>query len=226
MQIQIINRIDREFGMVPRALWSMELPFTAKGLAAYLLCLRDGAAPYVAEIEAATGLGRDARRKAFALLERAGVIQWKIERNARGQVVSKSLCVDAMACLAPENQAGGQNYHAPEKPAGGLGVPTGTDSRLSTDAGLGDPKEKQKKKERAAAARRSVRQPTARTAASRQPLDSGGATPSRVVDGRREYRGPDGAWYRRPSDAADAAAFDRWISTGQRGAIAKKGARA
>lgn len=169
MKIQIINRIDREFGMVPRALWSMRLPFTAKALAAYLFCLRDGAAPYVAEIEDATGLGRDARRKAFAALEAAGVIAWHIARNERGAITAKTLCVDPSACLAPENQAHGEIHHAPEKPAGGFPVDASTEIRPSTACGSGDNKEKERKKERAAKARAA--------AGRRSPPDGGGVQP-------------------------------------------------
>ena len=169
MKIQIINRIDREFGMVPRSLWAMPVSFTAKALAAYLFCLRDGAAPYVAEIEQATGLGRDARRKAFAALEAVGVVSWHIVRNERGAIVAKTLCVDPSACLAPENQAHGENHHAPEKPAGGFDVPTGAEIRLSTACRTGDSKEKERKKERAAMARAS--------ASRRSPPVGGGGSP-------------------------------------------------
>lgn len=64
----------------------------------------------------------------------------------------------------------------------------------------------------------------ARTASRRSPHESGGGSPSvRVVDGRREHLGPDGGWYRRPSDAADAAAFDQWMVSGKPAAIAGEG---
>jgi len=152
MRLRIENPIDRDFGMVPRGLWQMDLPFTAKALAAYLLCLRDGAVPYVAEIEAACGIGRDARRKAFAALENAGVIEWRVLRGVSGQIVAKTLIVHPMKCHAPENQAGGENHHAPEKPAGGFLVATKTENRPYIDCGSGDTLKE--KKQRAAQARK------------------------------------------------------------------------
>jgi hypothetical protein len=158
MKFRIENQIDREFGMVPRSLWKMDLPFAAKALAAYLFCLRDGAVPYVAEIEAETGLGRDARRKAFAHLEAAGLIRWQVEKTVRGVICGKTLLLNASACRAPENQADGETHHAPENPAGGLSVDVSTGNRLNSDCGSGDTLKEKKIKgaaiARAAAARR------------------------------------------------------------------------
>jgi hypothetical protein len=105
--VTIRNRVDREFGMVPRALWQMHLSFAAKGLAAYLCCLRDGdAVPHVAAIEQATGLSRDARRRAFAELIAAGVIAWRSERE-RGRVLGRFLEIDHAAIRAPVVRADG-----------------------------------------------------------------------------------------------------------------------
>jgi hypothetical protein len=158
-RIRIVNPIERDFGMVPRALWEMPLPFAAKGVAAYLFCLRDGAVPYVAEIEAALGLGRDARRKAFAALEAAGVIEWVIERNARNAIVSKTLVLHPLAVHAPESQADGQTAdlasHAPEKPSGGKSTPAGVEIHPCSDGISGDLL-RERKIERAAFARARV----------------------------------------------------------------------
>lgn len=170
MRLRIVNPIDRDFGMVPRALWTMDLPFQAKGLAAYLFCLRDGAVPYVAEIEASLGIGRDARRKAFAALEAAGLIEWDVEKD-RGRIVGKTLLLHPLRCCAPENQADGeitpQTVHAPDFPAGGKHVPKSTETRPSTDCGSGDTlkdKKERARKAREAAAKRSPasRAPVAR----------------------------------------------------------------
>lgn len=167
-QVHIVNRIQTDFGMVPRALWQMRLPANAKLCAAYLFCLRDGSAPYVAQIEHETGLGRDARRKAFAALEAAGVIEWDIQRDASQRVVSKSLVIDyapvlaSVAALAahegesraPENQADGKASRAPNIPADGKPVPVGAETRPCSDGKSGD---KRKEKEtRAANARKAV----------------------------------------------------------------------
>ena len=157
MRFQIENPIDREFGMVPRALWKMALPFSAKALAAYLFCLRDGAMPYVAEIEADCGIGRDARRKGFAALEAAGLIRWQVQSNSRGLIVGKTLVINAAACMgdhAPDNQADGQKHHAPDNPAGGFSVDLSTENNLRTDCGSGDTLKE--KKERAASARAKI----------------------------------------------------------------------
>jgi hypothetical protein len=62
----------------------------------------------------------------------------------------------------------------------------------------------------------------ARASSRRSPLGSGGGPRERLVDGRREYLGPDGRWHRRPAEAADAAQFDAWIASGAGGAHAEK----
>lgn len=145
-RIRVSNPIERDFGMVPRVLWSSPLPFAAKGVAAYLFCLRDGAFPYVAEMEAALGLGRDARRKAFAALESAGVIRWVIERDAALRIVGKTLVLlpDKLAELsrAPESQADGVSAalagRAPEIPADGNSTPARVEFRPCSDGKSGD----------------------------------------------------------------------------------------
>lgn len=166
MRFQIENPIDRDFGMVPRGLWQMDLPFAAKAVAAYLFCLRDGAVPYVAEIEAQTGIGRDARKKAFAQLEAAGVIRWQVQRNASGTICGKTLLINAAACgqhRATENQADGENHRAPEKPSDGESVDASTETRRWIDCGSGDTLKE--KKQRAANARAVVAKRTIARAA-------------------------------------------------------------
>jgi len=145
-RVLISNRLARDFSMVPDALWRSALPFAAKGVAAYLLSLRHGAMPYVAEMENAMGLGRDARRKAFAQLEAVGFIAWQIERDGR-RIVGKTLLLDplafdeqeARAISAPEIQAdSAAPVSAPEIPADGNATPRGTANRRYRDGKSGD----------------------------------------------------------------------------------------
>jgi len=152
-RVLISNRLHRDFSMVPDALWRSDLPFAAKGVACYLLSLRHGAMPYVAEMEAALGMGRDARRKAFAALEAFGFLSWRVERNSSRRIVAKTLEIDPLcfdlaeglrdaAARAPESQAHGEmpvpECRAPEKPAGGNPVPAGAESRPCRDGVSGD----------------------------------------------------------------------------------------
>lgn len=223
-QVQIVNRIQTDFGMVPRALWQMDLSANAKLCASYLFCLRDGSAPYVAQIERETGLGRDARRKAFAALEAHEIIFWVIERDNAGRVVAKSLVVDYAPLLSvrrePENQAHGN--HGPEKPADGSPVPIEAASRPCSDGKSGDPFRKEKKQTRRCAARPD-RRPAATGAKpqdgeshalKRRAFGALADVPSRLVGSRREFCGPDGQWHVRPNDPEDAKLFEAWCLQG------------
>lgn len=166
-RVLISNRLQRDFAMVPNALWRAPLPFAAKGVAAYLLSLRDGAMPYVAEMESAMGIGRDARRKAFAALERVGFLSWEVERNRSKQIVAKTLVLDPLAFdraealeevrsgRAPESQADGLS-RAPEIPAGGSAVPAAVETRPCSGGKSGDTL-RQDKTKRAARSRRASR---------------------------------------------------------------------
>lgn len=199
MRLKIANPIDRDFGMVPRALWAMELPFQAKGLAAYLFCLRDGSVPYVAEIENALGIGRDARRKAFAALEAAGLIEWHVEIE-RGRIVGKTLLLHPLRCCAPENQADGpevgERYRAPDLPADGKHVPKSTETRHLSDCGSGDTLKD--KKERARKAREAAaRSAPASRAPNARPMGGGKGLAS-VSEEKR----PSDPWARAASAAA------------------------
>jgi len=138
-RILISNRAQRDFAMVPNGVWRADLPFAAKGVACYLFSLRDGSMPYVAEMETALGLGRDARRKAFAVLESLGFIEWQVVRNSRGSIVSKTLVLDSdVFTRAPEIQADGGIHHTPENPAGGFPVPAKVETRPCNDGISGD----------------------------------------------------------------------------------------
>lgn len=170
-RILISNRVQRDFAMVPNAIWRSKLPFAAKGVAAYLFSLRDGSVPYVAEMEAALGLGRDARRKAFAILEAACFLEWRVGRNSGGAIVTKTLVLngdlfdlaEAQNALPPESQAhgetavnGGDLNHAPENPAGGFSASVGVEIHLCRGGKSGDTLKEDKIKkarDRAAAAR-------------------------------------------------------------------------
>jgi hypothetical protein len=160
-RILISNRVQRDFAMVPNSLWASDLSFAAKGVACYLLSLRDGSMPYVAEMEQALGLGRDARRKAFAALEAFGFLQWQVSRNARGAIFSKTLILDALVFdRAPENQAVGQSDRPPENPAGGFSVPARVETRPCNDGISGDTTKQNKTK--AAASRVAAVRPVRR----------------------------------------------------------------
>lgn len=204
-QINIINRVENDFGMVPRALWRLELSSQAKLCAAYLFSLRDGAAPYVAQIEAETGLGRDARRKAFAELETLGVVSWRIVRDARKRIVAKTLVVDylpiIMAGRAPENQSDGEKSHAPENPAGGFSVPAGVENGPTSDGKSGDLLENEKKKTRAARADAKAQRAAAARAAVARP--AGGGSVRAVSDSEsQDSARPADPWQRAASSAA------------------------
>lgn len=217
-QVHIVNRIQTDFGMVPRALWQMDISANAKLCASYLFCLRDGSAPYVAQIERETGLGRDARRKAFAVLEAKGIIRWVIERDSARRIVAKSLVVDYSPVLAlahaPESQAHGS--HAPEKPADGKPVPARAETRPCRDGKSGDPFRKENKRARRRAAR-----PCEGPAASY----ALGTVPTRVEGGKRRYQGPDGGWYQKPDSPDEAKAFENWLVSGQSGNVARASGR-
>lgn len=159
-RVLVSNRVDRDFSIIPNALWSADLPFQAKAVACYLLSLRDGAMPYVAEMEAALGIGRDARRKAFAALEAIGFLSWHVERSRSGAIVAKTLVLDH-GCFsrAPESQADGQNHHAPENPAGGKSAPVGVESRPCSDGVSGDTLKQDKIKKGPIADKRRARAP-------------------------------------------------------------------
>ena len=180
-RVTISNRLTSDFGMVPNALWRSGLPFAAKGVAAYLCSLRDGAMPYVAEMEQAMGIGRDARRKAFKVLEALGFIQWQIVRDG-SRIVAKTLVVDPLVfdrlSNAPESQADCvltvEKGNAPEIPAGGNFVSTKTEARSSRDCGSGDTL-KQNKTKRAAQARAKAKPPEARQTKRSAPVEREGS---------------------------------------------------
>ena len=204
MRIKVENPVN-DFGMVPRALWRMmlpngaPLPFAAKALGAYLFCLRDGAMPYVGEIEATLGIGRDARRKAFAALEAAKVIEWHVEHCGR-RIVGKTLKLHPLAVVAagearpensnaPENQAHGEMSNAPENPTRCESVPERVENRSCGDGGSGDT-EKEKKKERARRARERAALPSERQAAPRRKVarTTSSAAPAQSGQGAGESK--------------------------------------
>lgn len=174
------NRVRDNFGMVPRGLFLADLPFVAKGVAAYLCCYRGDVAPTPAEVERDLGIGRDARRKAYAALEVMRFITWEVVRKPNGSFVRRAMVVDplvfadlpapgdheAVERLAPENQARGdqaenlpENSRAPENPSGGFAVPGEVDNRLSSDGKSGAQereRERERKKQRAHLARSRV----------------------------------------------------------------------
>ena len=222
-QVKIINRVASDFGMVPRALWQMDISANAKLCAAYLFCLCDGAAPYVAQIEAETGLGRDARRKAFAVLEAKGIIRWHIERDKVSRIVAKSLEIDYLPVIAASR--------APEIPADGEPVAAGAASRPYGDGKSGDLLRKEKKQTRRRAARPSERPAATSAKAQSGDREAGFAlalgalapVPSRLEGKRRLFQGPDGQWHERPRDPEEAKLFEAWCLSGKRHAARRAG---
>lgn len=172
------NKVDGEFGMVPRALWHSSLSVQAKAIAAYLCCVKGDRAPSGGEIERDLGIGRDARRKAMAALEAVEFLQWEVERAPGGTFITRWLTIDPLAFvladraaaaakagvsyLAPENQAAGQINDldeggdlAPDLPAGGFSVGPEVESPPSSDVKSGGQERDkiQEKRDRAANAR-------------------------------------------------------------------------
>lgn len=158
-RVLIQNRVQRDFAMVPNGIWRADLPSAAKCAAAYLFSLRDGAMPFVREMELALGMGRDARRKAFAALEAFGFLRWVYVRDGSGVIVAKTLVLEAdVFTLAPESQAVGEKHLAPENPAGGKSTPVKVDSHLCIDGKSGDTLREEKTKGAAVAKSRPIAQ--------------------------------------------------------------------
>lgn len=137
-QIRIENPVEIEFAMVPNAVWQTSLSFKAKGLFCYLLTYRHGGSPTVKQIEAETGLSRDARRKAMKELTEYGLAEYQYIRK-NGQIVGSELVVSTVSLYREtENQASGESHRAPENPAVGVSAPTGTENRPYRDGFSGD----------------------------------------------------------------------------------------
>lgn len=206
--IFVDNPVQRDFGMVPRAIWSLPVKHAAKACLAFLLCQRDGACPTVAEIELAVGIGRDARRKAFAELEKAGILRWVVRRTGDGRVIGKELQVSVRAVVEaaedearkrasdrpPENQAHG--HRPPEKPAVGISVGEGADFSRS-------PTENQAILHTKPNIKRRARAKTARSEREHRSPPDGGGVPVRGVWVGATYHG-------RPRDREERKLFDRW----------------
>lgn len=130
-KIYIDNPIEAGFTRVPNGLWSLEISLKAKGLFAFLLSFHHGAAPSVAEIETALGLGKDARQAAFRELAGVRLAGWRVVRNAAGRAVAKEMWISSRPLLLqalqaalsqePENPAlGAETVQEPGFPAAGF----------------------------------------------------------------------------------------------------------
>jgi hypothetical protein len=73
-KIHIDNLSGLDCTAVPCWVWSLPVSFRAKGLFCFLLTCADGFLPSVAAVQAATGLGRDARRSAYRELQNCGLL--------------------------------------------------------------------------------------------------------------------------------------------------------
>jgi hypothetical protein len=201
--IRISNRVQAEFGIVPRAVWFSDLPFAAKAVASYLFCLPPGELPTVAKMESDMGIGREGRRSAFAALLAFGAIEWVIERNRSGAILAKVLVLHGRAfdevaarsaSHATENPSYGEkpqileeSTHTPENPSVGVAAPIATASRSARGGEYVDPKREEKIK-RAALARASVRSSRrsapVRVVAGAAPLALSSFQRSRILSGQ------------------------------------------
>lgn len=98
--IQVRNPVDRDFTMVPNAIWRIEgLSVTARAVFCFLLSWRDGSSVRVSMIESALSIGRDARRKAFRELRAVSLL--KVEtRNHVGGRFDTVMTIDATPLIA------------------------------------------------------------------------------------------------------------------------------
>jgi hypothetical protein len=119
-RIYIDNPIDAGFTRVPNGLWALEISLKAKGLFAFLLSFHHGAAPSVAEIEAALSLGKDARQAAFRELVGEKLAGWRVVRNAAGRAVAKEMWISSRPLLLQALQVA--LSQEPENPALGDAV--------------------------------------------------------------------------------------------------------
>lgn len=98
--IQVRNPVDRDFTMVPNAIWRIEgLSVTARAVFCFLLSWRDGASVRVSIIESSLGIGRDARRKAFKELREVGLLKVETRNLDRGRF-DTVMTVDATPLIA------------------------------------------------------------------------------------------------------------------------------
>lgn len=94
--IYVDNPVTSQFAMIPNALWSLDLPPTAKLLFGFLLSFQDGAAPSVALIEATLKIGKDSRQAAFKALEVAGYAGWSFRGRPNGRGVDREMWVSSV----------------------------------------------------------------------------------------------------------------------------------
>lgn len=129
--LKVVNPVERQFAMIPNAVWSLPVSLTAKAILAFLLSHRDGTPLRVASIETQLNVGRDKRRKAMAELSDIGILTTVTERNPSGRITTRELVVDVrpLLDLPPENQS--PSDLPPEKPAVGKSVATGAIFRAS-----------------------------------------------------------------------------------------------
>lgn len=60
--------------MVPDWLWTLPISFKAKAVFCFMLSCPDGFLPLVGQVEAVTGLGREARQSAYRELRECGLL--------------------------------------------------------------------------------------------------------------------------------------------------------
>lgn len=167
------------------------------------------------------GIGKDRWQRIARDLREIGAMEVQTMRGPGGRILGRRVLVrwpEAVAEPAPQDSASAESGETrlsdlkPENPAAGKPAKVSRKIRQSEPENPA-PYKDQRKKKGARGARASSR---------RSPLGSGGGPRERLVDGRREFLGPDGRWHRRPAEAADAAQFDAWIASAAGGTHAEK----
>lgn len=188
------------FVAVPNAVAQCpDLSAEALGVLVYLASLPHGTLARVATIRERFGFGKDKWQRIARELREAGAMELRSIRGNGGHVIGKMMAVqwpdvEASKEAAPaESRETRHSDREPGNPA--VGKPA-TESR----------KTRKKVPENPAPYKEEINT-RARTRTHARLAE----VPTRMVDGRRQYLGPDGRWYGRPSDPAEVRAFEAWI---------------
>jgi len=98
-RILVDNPVTEQFAMIPNGVWDLDCSIKAKALLAYLLSFHHMSAPSVAQIESVFKIGKKARLAAMSELAKLGFIRWQYDHDAKGRIVSSTLCVTSRPLL-------------------------------------------------------------------------------------------------------------------------------